>query len=195
MFNKITLMTALLFFLFFTNVSAHSHLEDSTPQNGEVLTESASNITLTFETNIEATSTFTLLDAEGKTVTLPEVQINGSQLGAQLETNLPNGAYTIHWKIIGEDGHPLEGDIPFSVDIPESVEKSAQENNASTTEQASGDTEKEASKEIVKEQAVTKSADPEVEPGLKNYIIPGLIALIIVLGFSSYWLIFKRKTS
>lgn len=193
MFRKITLISSLLFFLFGANVFAHSHIEDSTPKNGEVITEPLKNITLNFETAIEPTSSFTLSDANGTEVSLPEVTINGNQLLTNVENELANGAYTIHWKIIGEDGHLLEGDIPFTVQLPEIVEQSAASETVVTTSADSQTTTENVRNDTATEQvAVEKEAESE-EPAMMNYIIPGLIGLIIMVGFVSYWFIFRRK--
>ncbi|WP_410892330.1 hypothetical protein [Neobacillus sp. 204] len=51
MFNKISLITSLLFFLLGTNVFADSRLEVSTPQNNQVFTQTAQIITLTSDNN------------------------------------------------------------------------------------------------------------------------------------------------
>src|SRR4051812_2241441 len=106
MLNRIALLSSLLFFLFGANVFAHSHLEDSTPKNGEIISESLKTITLSFETDVEPTSSFTLLDEKNVSIPISTVSINGNQLIANVENELLNGSYTIHWKIIGQDGHP-----------------------------------------------------------------------------------------
>jgi copper resistance protein C len=200
MFNKISLITALLFFLLGTNVFAHSHLEDSSPKDGAVLTESLKEIKLTFETNLEPTSTFTVADANGTSVTLP-VEIKGNQLVGVLQNDLTNGAYSIHWKIIGTDGHPLEGDLSFTVQLPAVSSTTAQtESTDSTTkneEQTATDDEKNSvtsskSTEVKETAAVTTTAKA-VEPSFKDYVIPASVALIIFVGLGSYWLIFRRK--
>lgn len=191
MFKKITLISSLLFFLFGANVFAHSHIEDSSPKNGEVITDPLNNITLSFETAIEPTSTFTLADANGAEVSLPEVTISGNQLIANVENELANGAYTIHWKIIGEDGHPLEGDIPFTVQLPESVAQTEQQETVGTTTADAQETTETV--EVMKEQVVSAQEAESEEPALMNYIIPGVIGLIIIIGFGCYWLIFRRK--
>ncbi|MFL6556523.1 MAG: hypothetical protein ACJ8MO_10440, partial [Bacillus sp. (in: firmicutes)] len=51
MFNKISLITSLLFFLLGTNVFADSRLEVSTPQNNQVFTPTVQIITLTSDNN------------------------------------------------------------------------------------------------------------------------------------------------
>lgn len=194
MLNKIALISTLLFFIFGANVFAHSHLEDSSPKTGETVTETLKTITLTFETAIEPTSSFTLTNDKNSSIPLSEVSISGNQLIANVNDNLINGAYTIHWKIIGEDGHPLEGEIPFTLQLPENTaipEQSATEQPAveeTPVETTSADTET-----VIKDQATEVKEASLDDPKVMNYLLPVLIALIIVLGFGSYWLIFRRK--
>ncbi|MEH7501927.1 hypothetical protein V7152_07745 [Neobacillus drentensis] len=51
MFNKISLITSLLFFLLGTNVFADSRLEVSSPQNNPVLSPKTQIVTLTSDNN------------------------------------------------------------------------------------------------------------------------------------------------
>ena len=203
MFNKISLITALLIFLLGTNVFAHSHLEDSSPKDGAVLTESLKEITLTFETNLEPTSTFTLADANRATIALP-VEIKGDQLVGVLPEDLANGSYSIHWKIIGTDGHPLEGDLSFTVQLPDTSSTTAQVSSADsatekdeqtlTDEAKPSNTVSSLKSTDGKEQAasVPTIASPS-KPSFKDYVIPFSVAFIITVGLGSYWLIFRRK--
>lgn len=194
MFKKISLIASMLFFLLGTTVLAHSHLETSSPLNGEVLTQPLKDITLTFETTLESTSTFTLEDTKGTAIPLSKVSIVGNKLIGSLNNELPNGGYKIHWKIIGTDGHPLEGDIPFSVQLAASQ---------TTTVAASASNEvKPADKNKMEEAAAPKKIEnaalltentKTVEPSFKDYVVPGSAALLIIFGISAYWLIYRRK--
>jgi copper resistance protein C len=191
MLNKIALLSTLLLFIFGANVFAHSHLEESAPQNGEIVTQSLKDITLTFETALEPTSSFTLIDGNHTAIPLSTVSITGNQLIANVEDDLTNGAYTIHWKIIGEDGHPLEGDIPFTMNLPENAAPPAG-SELSSTDATTAETTANADT-VLKDQAIEVNEASLDEPGIMNYVLPAIIGLIIVLGFGSYWLIFRRK--
>jgi copper resistance protein C len=195
MLNKIALLSTLLFFIFGANVFAHSHLEESTPKNGEIVTQSLKAITLTFETAIEPTSSFTLMDGNNTSIPLTTVSITGNQLIANVEDDLTNGAYTIQWKIIGEDGHPLEGDIPFTINLPENAAPPEQTvTEPSTTDATTAETISAADTEkVLKDQATDVKETALDEPKIMNYVLPAIIGLIIVLGFGSYWLIYRRK--
>lgn len=197
MLNKIALLSTFLFFIFGANVFAHSHLEDSTPKNGEIVSESLKAITLTFETALEPTSSFTLLNEKNDSIPLSTVTISGNQLVANVEGNLVNGAYTIHWKIIGEDGHPLEGDIPFTTELPinaASPEQSETQSSVAVPDATTAEvTSAAVTDTVLKDQAAGVKEDALNEPKIMNYVLPAIIGLIIVLGFASYWLIFRRK--
>ncbi|ETI70612.1 hypothetical protein [Neobacillus vireti] len=40
--------------------------------------------------------------------------------------------------------------------------------------------------------SITKKTGAE-EPSFKDYVVPGTVGLLIVVGFGSYWLIYRRK--
>ncbi|MFF2448422.1 hypothetical protein ACFVSW_15100 [Neobacillus sp. NPDC058068] len=40
--------------------------------------------------------------------------------------------------------------------------------------------------------SITKKTVAE-EPSFKDYVVPGTVGLLIVVGFGSYWLIYRRK--
>jgi hypothetical protein len=46
---------------------------------------------------------------------------------------------------------------------------------------------------VLKDQATEVKEAALNEPKIMNYVLPAIIGLIIVLGFGSYWLIFRRK--
>jgi methionine-rich copper-binding protein CopC len=191
MLNKITLISTLLFFLIGSQVFAHSHLAESTPKNGEVLIEPLKTISLSFETDLEPTSTFTLVNSNGTAIPLSEPTLEGNQLLGTLEEELLNGDYTIQWKIIGTDGHQLEGDIPFTVQLTESTTSI----KGSETVESNGQATEEETPEPIKEMTSEPLAktDESQDASIKAYVVPGVIGLIIILGFTCYWFIFKRK--
>ncbi len=62
-------------------------------------------------------------------------KVQQKQLIGTLAAPLENGSYLIQWNIAGEDGHLIEGEISFKVEIDEvtdeSSEKSLEEKNES----------------------------------------------------------------
>ncbi|MBB5178840.1 hypothetical protein HNQ44_000262 [Planomicrobium koreense] len=109
------------------SAQAHTGLSSSNPAEGEKISAPLEEITLIFETQIEAGSTMVLTGA-GQTFTLDEIMVSGDTLQGKLaEKDLPNGAYAIQWTIIGADGHPIKGEVGFEVAMEIDSSKEAAE--------------------------------------------------------------------
>ncbi|EFU41208.1 copper resistance protein CopC [Paenibacillus vortex V453] len=110
----------LLVLVFPTATWAHSKLETSTPAADAKLTESVKEVSLTFNENIdENLSTVKIKNAQGESVEVSEVKVTQSTLLGTLAAPLPSGSYTVEWKIVGGDGHPVDGTYAFEVEVPE----------------------------------------------------------------------------
>ncbi|WP_342605147.1 copper resistance protein CopC [Peribacillus sp. FSL E2-0159] len=108
----------ILFFILFTfssSVSAHTGLENSSPSNGDTITEEIQEITMEFETELETGSSFSLLNDGEKEIPVSDIQIDGNKLTGTSDDPLENGKYTVIWNIIGEDGHIIDGEYGFTV--------------------------------------------------------------------------------
>lgn len=97
-------------------VSAHTSLSSSNPSEGQVVTENLEQIILTFGTSIEELSTMDLVK-DGNKIPLEEIKVENMQLTGTLAKPLENGSYIIQWTIVGEDGHPIKGEINFVVQM------------------------------------------------------------------------------
>jgi len=115
---------ALIFTLIFpTTIFAHTGLKDSSPSNKEVVTTELKEITLNFKTTIGELSSFDILDASNKKVENLKVTVNDKSMTGTLPEALPNGEYTVNWKILGEDGHVVKKSYSFTVKMPEAVKQ------------------------------------------------------------------------
>lgn len=179
--NKI-LMSFLCFFIILPSMAtAHTGLESSTPKPGQIVTEDLNEITLTFAGEIESLSTMTLV-MEGQEIPFSDVEPNGKQMSGTFEAPLENGSYVIHWKIVGEDGHQITGEIPFTV---KSEENTSQESEME--ESQISDEEKMQTEETEKRAESEKESSPN---RIMNIFIPILTLAILVLGL---FLLFRRK--
>ncbi|GIO43733.1 copper resistance CopC family protein [Paenibacillus apis] len=112
----------LVFILLVTPHSAfaHTHMVSSSPEKDEQVEQPIDQIQLDFHTDIAPLSSFTVTGEQG-TIELEEIQVEGARMTGLLAGDLENGTYTVDWKIVGEDGHPMEGSYSFSVNVPESA--------------------------------------------------------------------------
>ncbi|MGE7824214.1 copper resistance CopC family protein [Paenibacillus sp. NPDC093718] len=110
----------LLILVFPTATWAHSKLETSTPAADSKLKESVQEVSLSFNENIdENLSTLKIKNAQGESVEVAEVKVTQNTMLGTLAAPLPSGSYTVEWKIVGGDGHPVDGTYAFEVDAPE----------------------------------------------------------------------------
>jgi methionine-rich copper-binding protein CopC len=98
------------------SASAHDELLSSTPADGDTLDAAPDGATLEFSGNVQEVGTeFQLQDASGNAVELTdEYSISGTSITQPLPA-LDDGAYTLNWRVVSEDGHPISGSIGFTV--------------------------------------------------------------------------------
>jgi copper transport protein len=92
----------------------------SNPTENETLKKAPSVVKIEFDEDIQVSHFNTLFvrDSSGKRVDLKDAHIdkkNKKLLEAGLKENLKNGLYSIQWKAISADGHPIQGVIPFRI--------------------------------------------------------------------------------
>lgn len=191
MVRKIVLFTFTLFFAFVSNSLAHTGLKDSSPKNGETVKTGLQAIRMSFQTKVELNSTFELKNSNGESIPLENITLNEKQMAGNLSRPLENGIYQVLWKIIGADGHPIEGEFSFNVDVPAAESPAEEQKEAERT--AEKETEQGAEKDTTKEPA-TSNAEEEMEQNkLPSFVIPGILGLLIVLFVGSFLWIMRRN--
>lgn len=179
----------MIFFLgFVNNAMAHTGLESSSPQDGEIIGKDLEEVTFTFETKIEQGSTFEVQNINGETMSIENISILENQMIGSLSNPLKNGEYQVHWKIIGADGHPIEGQFSFSVNVP--VTKEPEEKPVKQQEE----TQTQPNVEEQEVDTVDEVKDEEVQQNkIPSYVIPTTIGFLIVIVIVSFFMIMKRK--
>lgn len=96
--------------------AAHDELTGSTPADGEVLQDAPDAVELTFS-NVPAAigSEVRVLDAEGTDWADGDVRILDNAATQKLRSGAPAGSYTVQWRVVSSDAHPIEGSFGFSV--------------------------------------------------------------------------------
>lgn len=91
-----------------TPALAHARLLDSTPGKGESA-ESVTEVKLVFSDKISLAKVV-VKDAQDKTYQAGEAERSGTTVTQKLTGPLPAGSYTVAYRVVGEDGHPIESD-------------------------------------------------------------------------------------
>lgn len=178
-----------LVFAFPTTIFAHTQLEMSSPKEGETVTTELKDVSLQFNTNIEKLSSFKIIHESKQEVPLDQTTIEGNTMTRHIMdgTALENGTYTVEWRIVGKDGHPIEGKYDFVVDIK--AKEPVTETNAKEPEIADQEgAEPKETPEVTSETASGNQANTESDinqTGTNNiwiYFVVGIVIILIVAG-------------
>jgi copper transport protein len=98
------------------NAFAHATLLHTAPANGAVLERAPSLVTVTFDDTVRATGANAAVDnASGASVLRGTAKAHGRVLTLPLERHLADGAYSVRWSIVSDDGHREQGVLAFAV--------------------------------------------------------------------------------
>ncbi|MFD7782244.1 copper resistance protein CopC [Streptomyces nojiriensis] len=101
---------------------AHASLSGSDPADGSVLKEDPKHVTLTFTESVSfPDEALRVLSPENERVNPRPVQhVDGKENTARVELagELPQGTYTVAWRVVSADGHPISGAFIFSIGEP-----------------------------------------------------------------------------
>ncbi|HEY9312947.1 copper resistance CopC family protein [Williamsia sp.] len=95
---------------------AHSSLVSSTPAVDAALDKQPTSIELVFNQDIsEQFAQVALTDSAGEQLQLSEVAVSGPTVTTPIVSSVPAGRYTIGYRVVSADGHPITGEVAFSV--------------------------------------------------------------------------------
>ncbi|MEV7076462.1 copper resistance protein CopC [Streptomyces sp. NPDC093990] len=102
--------------------SAHAALRATDPEDGTVLKSAPRDITLTFTESVGLLDdSFRVLDPDGKRLRVGDAGHGpgGSDTArVTLPARLAQGTYTVAWRVVSADSHPVSGAFTFSVGKP-----------------------------------------------------------------------------
>ncbi|WFE53476.1 copper resistance CopC family protein [Micromonospora sp. WMMD1155] len=113
---------------------AHNSLRAATPVQQSTVTSAPTEIVLEFMSRLDPTfTTIVLTDAAKRKVVTGEPVVAGAKSTVQVTDTLPNGTYTVAYRVVSADGHPVQGSYPFTVADPTSSAAPVVEPAVSTT--------------------------------------------------------------
>jgi copper resistance protein C len=152
-------------------VMAHTGIAVSSPSDGDVIADELTLVEMTFTTTFEkALSTATLSNEAGEEVPHAELIQGNKSMSMRFDDPLPTGAYTVNWKLLGADGHAVEGQYSFSVKLPETAgEQPAEAENPAEPEQPA-EAEQPADEQTPNAEVTEPAADaePAAEESVKS---------------------------
>jgi len=177
--------------------SAHDRLLSSDPADGAQLATPPTAITLTFNTEpLPVEPQVVVSDSAGAVVAQGTPTIDGSTATLALDPAVALGGdtYTVAWRVVSSDGHPIEGTFAFTVaaqpEVPVSEEPTTQD--ATPEETATEDATTDAAEETPSASA-TPAATGEDDGG--SSLLPVLVGLgaLVVAAAVVVVLVVRRR--
>ena len=182
----VVVATALMLVLPAAAAQAHDTLESTDPAGGSVVGSVPENIGLTFSnTPIAIGSVVRVVDATGTDQADGQVSIVDNHVTQPVKSGAPAGNYTVTWRVVSSDGHPIEGTFTFTA----------------SSGNTSGDSSTSNSPAAISSPASTSpaTASPSAAPasgsgGLPTELVmAGVVALILIAGFVALAIRIKRR--
>lgn len=158
----VTSMAATITALIAPAAVAHNVLIESTPDDGSAVSAAPETIELVFDQPVQNEfPQVAVIDAGENHYEQGDPEIVGETV-TQAVNDLPNGEYTVSYRVLSADGHPVDGSIQFTVGAADDDQSSASESTAA--DDTGGD------------------ISGGVLLGIATLALAGLAALVIVTG-------------
>ncbi len=169
-----------------TPAHAHTDLVSTAPADGDVLDAAPAAVTLTFnEELLEAAVRVSITDENGAVVAKDIATSTGSDVTVPWPEDLEAGTYTVSYRVVSGDGHPVSGDITFTFGAPATVEESEPSATvtpiAESAEPVVTETDAPAEPVVIESPAASESSDSPATAVIVGLVIAGaLIAALVV---------------
>lgn len=98
---------------------AHADLILSTPDDGARLATLPDEVELAFsEDLLPDTVVVSVEDSAGMVIRVLEFEVDGSDVIVAWPPGLSGSEYTVNYRVVSQDGHPVSGSLAFTVDSP-----------------------------------------------------------------------------
>jgi len=117
---------------------AHASLVGSTPTAGARLDELPAQVQLEFSEEVLEPAYVVLTGPDGASAAAGEPQVDGAMV-VQATAGGPDGGYTLAYRAVSRDGHPVTGQITFTVGDSTAAPPSATASDRGSSGGGSGD--------------------------------------------------------
>lgn len=97
--------------------AAHTELLTSTPNGNTTLARLPERIKLTFsDAMTQKYAKIAVTAPDGKAAAAGDPDVTGKDVTLALDTGSPSGKYTVGYRVVSADGHPVSGSYTFTVE-------------------------------------------------------------------------------
>jgi methionine-rich copper-binding protein CopC len=178
-FTAAALIAAIIAVLMSGPAWAHNSLTKAVPDKNSTVRQSPEQVELTFLQKVDPKFlTIEVTDGQNRKVPLATPKADGKVGTVSFGEPLANGVYTVAYRVVSLDGHPVQGSYKFTVNDPTVTTTPApQPSTAPVTPPAAA--------------AVASSSPADDGPGL--WPIAAGIAGLVVLGGAAFVVLRRRK--
>jgi copper resistance protein C len=94
--------------------SAHATLESTSPRAGAVVQSPLTAVRLTFDEAVGTPAFIAVTGPQGR-VDTGQTRVDDAVVSVGLKDSLPTGRYTVAFRVVSDDGHPVESSFAFQV--------------------------------------------------------------------------------
>ena len=151
MIKKTLILVAALMFATPLNAFAHGDITQAIPAADSTIVAAPSEVSIEFDGKLQVlgnatVNSITVTDAQGQIISDPVSVVTGTKISNKLLLTDVTGLISVHYRIVSEDGHPVEGDYSFTVGETPMLTSAGKEE---TAEEAGGNTEESGSNLLV----------------------------------------------
>ena len=120
MIKKILVLAIASFFAFPVAAFAHGEMVKATPAVDSNVLTAPTEVSIEFDGKLQIigntnVNSIEVTDNQGQVISSPTSVVEGNKISTKLQLTDITGLVSVHYRIVSEDGHPVEGDYSFTV--------------------------------------------------------------------------------
>ena len=120
MIKKILILCAALMISSPITAFAHGEITQAIPAADSTVIAAPSEVSIEFDGKLqtlgnESINSLTVTDEQGQVISDPVSVVEGTKISNRLQLTDVTGLVSVHYRVVSEDGHPVEGDYSFTV--------------------------------------------------------------------------------
>ena len=120
MIKKILVLAVASLFAFPVVAFAHGEMVKATPAVDSNVLTAPTEVSIEFDGKLQIIgntniNSIEVTDNQGQIISSPTSVVEGNKISTKLQLTDITGLVSVHYRIVSEDGHPVEGDYSFTV--------------------------------------------------------------------------------
>ena len=120
MIKKILVLAVASLFAFPVVAFAHGEMVKATPAVDSNVLTAPTEVSIEFDGKLQIigntnVNSVEVTDNQGQLISSPTSVVEGNKISTKLQLTDITGLVSVHYRIVSEDGHPVEGDYSFTV--------------------------------------------------------------------------------